>query len=224
MSWLISSRLTSYIPGIVCSIQMMMSPEVMDDRRLDFEECPWMLDFLGPHAAKPVSFNSACMDLKNCKQMNLDDDASFSLMDELRRTREALHDTSSVESEPLFVVIVRGGQWTLAHHGVEFDGFRGIAKHGPAKDFCRHAGLNQSATFAVNMYGLGGSEEMAKWWCARMSYLCRTWMASQPDVFEEGQVRPNVVPACPDDVTAMRALGNPNITRRIDGIAAMAYP
>ena len=199
-------------------------PADIFDGGMDFNECPWMLDFLGPHARTKIPCELASGEYNGKKPTQLDDEEFFSLWDELRRARESLQDTSTPVIEKHYVVIVRGGRWTLAHHGVEYDSYRGAPCTDHGKDFCRVAAVSQSATFAVNCYGDDIAKSLAQWWCDRMSFMCNKWLATLLETAHDFEAHSSPAPPCPPEIRAVYATGDRTVCRRIDAIEAMAYP
>ena len=205
------------------------APEPDDDpprilpTEIDFTECPWILDLLVP-GARGGSVTS--MMLPTCDEHTsvgvVDDDTDFmALWDELGRAREALADAAEYVDEEHFVVIVRGGEWTLINTGMPYDCYRACAKTASAVEFCREMNFAQSATYAVNLFTDVGAQQMAQWWKAKMTVLHGTWKEwAELDDDDELLVAPD--PEEPGIIAELERGGNPRILRRIREIRLLS--
>jgi len=80
-----------------------------------------------------------------------------------------------------FRIIIRGGEWTLAHMGQEFDAYRGTFRGSVIDKWIRKYKLQLSMTFSRKLHSNHGACELARGYCHRMQYYFDIWL-DQPDL------------------------------------------
>jgi hypothetical protein len=194
-------------------------PIHVDD--VDFEDCPWLLEFLGPHA-RGSSANDPSQG-RAARRLFDDDEGDFaaeSIMDELARIRMEMAEEEDAHIIEYYAWQVRGGVWTARHTGMAYDSYRAFAKLEASRDWCRDCLLTPSASFYVTVYGALGAMEMSKFWARKHEWMFQVWRdhpgaaADMPgdlfDGFEE-----------PEAIANLYLGGNDRVRRRIDELRAL---
>ena len=115
-----------------------------------------------------------------------------------------------------FYLSVRGGRWTLEHHGVAYDAYRGQARAWPASDFCRATRMQRTINLSAATYTDDVAVSIARFWCARMQHFYARWRHSDGAPIDwAAEARSFVEPA---DIAALAAGGTAVVRNRIEGV------
>ena len=141
-----------------------VAPRAVDD--VDYEECPWLRDLVGPHATLDAASKvlASSKFFEDQERYSIDEDEQSTLMGELLAKRAEAALAGEADGLTDFTWTVRGGVWIASHTGMMSDLFRALAATSQARLWCEERAMPLIATFAVNLYG---AEE-----CMLMDVFC----------------------------------------------------
>ena len=137
---------------------------------------------------------------------------------DLAEVRDEVHDVLELATDIYFHAYVRGGKWTMAHHGVAADAMRGECRSEMVRDWCIGYGFPQSMTFSIALYGREGAARMAAEFARRGNFFVSLWANSSDDDFVYEQWH---IDACPEDESFLEFVtglpdGDPVIMKSVE--------
>jgi hypothetical protein len=142
--------------------------------------CPWLLDMeYWPHMEPQVDTAGLEDRQRLASEMDtagFDLDVHEMVMRELEGARAILAAGVAAGGSDARVVL-RGGHWTFAVHGVAFNEVRAEVHTGIGKRFMRLYSMCMSATFSIAKYGNEAAQQLALSWTHRIQYFIDAWVA-----------------------------------------------